>query len=185
MSMGSLMYDRFILCTLTILVAKGATGLPESAFQKAGERSHSVQEDKAPVPEPERDTISMLGDSDFISFISTARPEAASRFYVSILGLELVSDEPLALVFRGNGRLLRMQKLKKVPPPTGTALGWQVRDIAAKVRQLEEKGVRFERYDGLPQDDLGIATFPNGDKVAWFLDPDGNILSLSQLVRSK
>ena len=124
----------------------------------------------------------MLGSSDFIAIISTAKPEEARAFYVNTLGLEFVRDEPMAMVFRGGGRWLRMQIVEAVPAPQGSALGWEGDDIEETVQQLVARGVEVERYDGLPQDEQGIATFPNGDKVAWFLDPDGNILSVAELV---
>ena len=68
--------------------------------------------------------------------------------------------------------------------PTGPAatylLGWQVPDIVATVKALEKAGVKFERYSFMQQDERGIQTFPGGARVAWFQDPDGNILSLTQ-----
>ena len=124
----------------------------------------------------------LLGDSNLISFVSTAKPDDARAFYVDVLGLDFVRDEPMAMVFRGGGRYLRMQKVETMPPSTGSVLGWEVDDIEGTVRALGDRGVAVERYDGMPQDELGIARFPNGDRVAWFLDPDGNILSLSELV---
>jgi catechol 2,3-dioxygenase-like lactoylglutathione lyase family enzyme len=124
---------------------------------------------------------SALSDSDFVAFVATARPDEARAFYVDTLGLELVGDEPQALILRGNGRYLRIQKVNELPRSIGTVLGWMVKDIESKVRQLSSRGISFQRYEGLPQDDNAIATFPNGDKVAWFLDPDGNVLSLAEL----
>jgi hypothetical protein len=61
-----------------------------------------------------------------------------------------------------------------------TVLGWQVDDIAAAVRGLVAKGVKFERYFWMEQDDLGIWSAPSGAKVAWFKDRDGNLLSVGQ-----
>ena len=124
----------------------------------------------------------MLGKSVLIAIISTAKPVEARAFYTDVMGLELVREEPAALVFRLNDQWLRMQIVDEVPPPRGSALGWKVEDIVETVSQLRGKGVETEHYDGMPQDKNGIATFPNGDKVAWFLDPDGNILSVAQLV---
>jgi catechol 2,3-dioxygenase-like lactoylglutathione lyase family enzyme len=76
--------------------------------------------------------------------------------------------------------MLRLGMAKELPPARGTVLGWQVPDIAAAVRDLEAAGVRFERYDFVKQDELGVWTTPTGARVAWFKDPDGNILSLSE-----
>ena len=126
--------------------------------------------------------LGMLTNADFIAIISTARPAEARAFYVNVLGLDFVRDEPQALVLRANGRYLRIQKVDELPPPRGSALGWEVDDIERVAEELATKGVALERYHGLPQDDHAIATFPNGDKVGWFLDPDGNILSIAQLV---
>ena len=124
----------------------------------------------------------MLEHADLIAMIAVASPEKARVFYIETLGLTFVRDEPQAMVLEGNGRLLRIQKVESLPPSRGSVLGWEVSDIESTVRELESRGVRFERYPSMPQDDLGIARFPNGDKVAWFLDPDGNILSIAELV---
>ncbi len=112
---------------------------------------------------------------------ATKDAERAKAFYRDQLGLKLVSDVLFALVFDAGGTMLRVQRVKEVRVAQYTALGWQVPDIAAKVDDLERAGVKFERY-GLPgQDEKGIWTAPGGAaKVAWFKDPDGNILSLTQ-----
>jgi len=87
---------------------------------------------------------------------------------------------PFALVFDANGTMLRVQKVRALPPAAFTILGWEVRDLRRTIKGLHKNGVRFERYEGLPQDELGIWTTPDGSKVAWFRDPDGNILSLTE-----
>ena len=97
-----------------------------------------------------------------------------------MLGLSLVEDSPFALVFDSNGTTLRVQKVEQVTPAPYTALGWQVTDIEASVRSLRAKGAVFQRYEGLSQDALGIWKSPSGAKVAWFRDPDGNTLSLTE-----
>ncbi len=124
----------------------------------------------------------MLGSAKVMAFVATANPDAAKRFYAETLGLRLVEDGPFALVFDSNGTMLRVQKLEPSTLVTTpyTALGWDVIDITASVRSLVERGVAFEHYNGLPQDDLGIWTTPDGSRVAWFKDPDGNTLSLTQ-----
>jgi predicted enzyme related to lactoylglutathione lyase len=92
-----------------------------------------------------------------------------------------VSEEPpFALVFDANGIMLRLGMARELPARLGTVLGWQVPDIAATVRELEQSGVKFERFPQMKQDDLGIWTTPTGSKVAWFKDPDGNTLSISE-----
>jgi catechol 2,3-dioxygenase-like lactoylglutathione lyase family enzyme len=122
-----------------------------------------------------------LGSYDIVGFVTIVDVERAKEFYRDVLGLRLVSEEPpFALVFEANGIMLRLAMAKELPPARGTVLGWQVPDIVAAARDLERAGVRFERYDFVKQDDLCIWTTPTGAKVAWFKDPDGNILSLSE-----
>lgn len=127
----------------------------------------------------------MLGNRDIAAFIASSDPEKAREFYGDKLGLNFVSEDQFALVFDANGTTLRVQKVKEMSPHPYTALGWHVPDIESAVKELEERGVRFERFEGFGQDELGIVTFPNGNKVAWFKDPDGNILSLDNVGTSK
>src|SRR5262245_47090234 len=122
----------------------------------------------------------MLTDCNPITFIPTKKPEAAKKFYAEALGLRFVSDDPFAIVFDLNGTRLRVEKVQAFEPLPFTILGWNVADIARTVAGLAERGVRFERYDGLPQDERGVWTAPSGAKIAWFKDPDGNTLSLTE-----
>jgi catechol 2,3-dioxygenase-like lactoylglutathione lyase family enzyme len=123
----------------------------------------------------------LLDSAAIMAFSATADADRAKAFYRDQLGLRLVSDEPYALVFDAGGTMLRVQKVKEVRVAQYTALGWQVPDIAAKVDELEKAGVHFERYGFPGQDEKGIWTPPGSTtKVAWFKDPDGNILSLTQ-----
>ena len=123
----------------------------------------------------------LLGSSKICAFSATTDTERAKAFYGDQLGLKLVSEEQYALVFDANGTMLRVQKVEKVGEAKYTTLGWNVSDIVATVEELEKAGVKFERY-GLPgQDEKGIWTPPGSSaKIAWFKDPDGNILSLAQ-----
>ncbi len=123
----------------------------------------------------------MLADAQVVSFLSTARPDAAARFYTETLGFRLERREPLALVLSAGPQRLRINIVERMPGRVGTALGWNVTDIDATVAALAGRGVTFETYAGMPQDERGIATFENGDRVAWFQDPDGNVLSVTQL----
>jgi hypothetical protein len=66
-----------------------------------------------------------------------------------------------------------------VHPHPFTSLGWQVRGIRRVVTGLTKRGVVFERYSFMDQDDQGVWLAPSGTRVAWFKDPDGNLLSLS------
>jgi catechol 2,3-dioxygenase-like lactoylglutathione lyase family enzyme len=122
----------------------------------------------------------MLSSSELICFAATKNPEAAKSFYVNTLDLMLIEDSPFALVFDANGTTLRIQKVHEHTPAKHTALGWRVADIRSEMGQLIRKGVHFERYEGLHQDEFGIWKSPSGALVAWFLDPDGNGLSLTQ-----
>jgi catechol 2,3-dioxygenase-like lactoylglutathione lyase family enzyme len=122
-----------------------------------------------------------LAKYNIIGFVTIVDVARAKEFYRDTLGLRLLSEEPpFALVFDANGIMLRLGMGKERPPAVGTVLGWQVPDIAAAIADLAQAGVRFERYDFMKQDELGIWTAPTGAKVAWFKDPDGNILSLSE-----
>jgi uncharacterized glyoxalase superfamily protein PhnB len=122
----------------------------------------------------------MLGTRSVMALVATTDPERARAFYQDTLGLPLVSDEPWALVFSAAGTMLRVQKVERHAPHPFTALGWHVPDVADDVAALASRGVRFERYEGMQQDDAGIWTSPSGARVAWFKDPDGNLLSLTQ-----
>jgi catechol 2,3-dioxygenase-like lactoylglutathione lyase family enzyme len=125
--------------------------------------------------------FSGLGKYNIIGFVSIVDVSRAKDFYRDTLGLRLVMEEPpFALVFEANGIMLRLGMAKELPPAHGTVLGWQVPEIAATVKNLGHAGIRFERDGGMDQDELGIWTSPTGAKVAWFKDPDGNTLSVSE-----
>jgi catechol 2,3-dioxygenase-like lactoylglutathione lyase family enzyme len=126
----------------------------------------------------------MLTDHPIIAFVATKSPERARDFYENVLGLKLVADEQWAIVFDAKGTMLRIQKVQDLRPQPFTALGFRVPDIASAVRELTGKGVDFVRYEFLPQDALGIWDAPGGGRVAWFRDPDGNLLSLTQFGRA-
>jgi catechol 2,3-dioxygenase-like lactoylglutathione lyase family enzyme len=115
-----------------------------------------------------------------VAFVMTKNPEKATAFYRDTLGFELLIDDGFALVFDAHGTMLRVVKAKEFTPAAYTILGWQVEAIQDAVSELKQRGVTFERFPGLPQDNLGIWTAPSGDKVAWFKDADGNVLSVSQ-----
>jgi catechol 2,3-dioxygenase-like lactoylglutathione lyase family enzyme len=117
-----------------------------------------------------------------IGFVVTSNPEKAKTFYGHVLGFRLISDDNFALVFDANGTMIRVGKGQAFTPAQNTVLGWEVDDIHGAVRELTRRGVHFEQFN-LPfmkQDEFGVWTPPNGDQVAWFKDPDGNVLSISQ-----
>ena len=122
----------------------------------------------------------MLQADDVIAFVGSADLRQARAFYEQVLGLRAIEQNDFACVFDANGTMLRVTAVAKVARPGYTVLGWRVADIAATVRGLTERGVVFLRYDGMGQDENGVWTTPGGDKVAWFADPDGNVLSLTQ-----
>jgi catechol 2,3-dioxygenase-like lactoylglutathione lyase family enzyme len=117
-----------------------------------------------------------------VTFLMTQNPDAAIAFYRDKLGLKFLRDDHFALVFDMNGVMLRIVKAKNFTPAQGTVLGWEARDIAATMKKLVQNGIVFEHYPNMGQDADGICTFPGGAKVAWFRDPDGNVLSISQHV---
>lgn len=125
----------------------------------------------------------MLGSIDIVAFVPTTDAARARAFYEGVLGLSFVKDDGFAMVLNANGIMIRVAKVgKDFVPAQFTILGWQVSEIETVVRDLQKKGVHFEIFGFFKQDELGIWTAPTGDKVAWFKDPDGNILSVSQHV---
>jgi catechol 2,3-dioxygenase-like lactoylglutathione lyase family enzyme len=113
-------------------------------------------------------------------FLATANAERSRAFYERVLGLEFVADEPPALVFKVGHSMLRIQKVERVHAAPYTALGWAVSDIRGTIRALVEAGVAFSRFEGMNQDSDGIWQSPSAALVAWFQDPDGHVLSLTQ-----
>jgi catechol 2,3-dioxygenase-like lactoylglutathione lyase family enzyme len=122
----------------------------------------------------------MLDKHPLVAFIATADGDRARAFYEGALGLEFVSDDMFSLVLRGHGTTLRVAKVREVVVAPYTVLGWEVPDVSAAVEQLSARGVLFERFPGMEQDNTGVWSAPGGSKVAWFKDPDGHTLSLSQ-----
>ena len=124
----------------------------------------------------------MLGSNHIVAFVPTTDSNRARTFYEGVLGLKFVADDGFALVLDANGIMIRVAKVQQFTPAQFTILGWQVNDIKKVVAEMQAKGVQFERYGFSQQDELGIWTAPEGSKVAWFKDPDGNVLSVSEHV---
>lgn len=125
--------------------------------------------------------MSLGAGATVITFILTRDPARSKAFYTETLGFKLVAEDPYAAVLDLNGVALRIVEIKDHVPNAHTVLGWDVKDIAADLRALNAKGVKAEIYEGFGQDDQGIWHSPDGRaKIAWFLDPDGNNLSLTQ-----
>ncbi len=124
--------------------------------------------------------MSTLASAELVAFAATTDQKRAIAFYRDVLGLPLVSQDAFAAVFDAHGTMLRVASVSKVVAAPYTVLGWHVADIVGTAKALAIAGVTFERYEGLPQDELGIWVAPGGTRVMWFKDPDGNTLSLSQ-----
>lgn len=122
----------------------------------------------------------MLRSADVVAFVATTRPAEARAFYEGTLGLVLIADDPSALVFDAHGVMLRVSKVQALVPAAHTVLGWKVGDVRTVCAALGAKGVTFERFGGMRQDEYGVWASPGGALVAWFKDPDGNLLSLTQ-----
>ena len=125
----------------------------------------------------------MLRTCPPIAFVSTTDSERARAFYEGVLGLAFVEDQGFALVFDLAGTMLRVTRVDRLEPQPFTVLGWRVDDAEAAVRELTGRGVVFDRHDGLGQDALGVWRSPSGGRIAWFRDPDGNVLSITSFDR--
>ena len=123
-----------------------------------------------------------LADGRLIAFVPTTDLASARTFYVETLGLRVTDESPFACALDANGTMVRLTPVRKLSKVRYTVIGWGVDDIASMVGSLAAAGVAFVRYRGMEVDDAGIWTAPSGDRVAWFEDPDGNLLSLTQFV---
>ena len=117
---------------------------------------------------------------ELIAMVPVTDLGRAAAFYGSVLGLTEQSRDGFAVVFRVGDTMLRATKVDELRPQPFTVLGWAVPDIHATVGEFAARGVAFTRYEAMPQDDAGVWRTPGGDQVAWFTDPDGNTLSLTQ-----
>jgi len=121
----------------------------------------------------------MLISGKLVGFLMTTDYDKARAFFESKLGFEFVSLDQFALVMRSGENHIRITKSDPFEPLQRTVLGWEVEDVEAVVKVLRDRGLITEKYPWVADQDLGIWKTPNGDKVAWFKDPDGNLLSLS------
>ena len=122
----------------------------------------------------------MLSFTKLIAFVPTRDAKKARAFYEGVLGLGFVSEDQFALVLDAHGTMVRLAVVAEFHPQQFTILGWEVSDIKKEVARLQGQGVHFEKYGMKGQDEQGIWSSPSGAKVAWFKDPDGNVLSLTQ-----
>jgi len=122
----------------------------------------------------------MLGDLTPVSFVPTVDVERARSFYVDVLGLQVLEESPFALVLRSGGGVIRVTPVESHSPAGHTILGWTVLDMATMLSALSSRDVETLRFPWFDQDDQGVWTAPGGALIAWFHDPDGNTLSLTQ-----
>lgn len=123
----------------------------------------------------------MLEQQKVMAFVATRDGKRARKFYEETLGLRIISDDDYALALDAHGTQVRIQKVASFTPHPFTALGWEVSSIDETVDALRLRGVTFEVFSGMHQDARGVWQAPGGARVAWFKDPDGNTLSLSEL----
>ncbi len=123
----------------------------------------------------------MMDSARLIGFARVTDYAKARAFYEGVLGLQFVSQDDFALVMRSGSNMIRLSRSKGFAPGDSTILGWEVAGVERAAAELSKQGVAFEKYPWVNDPTgLGIWTAPNGDKVAWFKDPDGNILSISE-----
>ncbi|MHB8489951.1 MAG: VOC family protein [Candidatus Dormibacteria bacterium] len=127
--------------------------------------------------------MGLLDDGRLIAFVPTTDLARARAFYAETLGLPVAEESQFACVLDAHGTMLRLTPVRRLSRVRYTVLGWGVDDIAVTAGRLAAAGVAFVRYRGMEVDDAGVWTAPGGDRVAWFEDPDGNLLSLTQFVR--
>jgi catechol 2,3-dioxygenase-like lactoylglutathione lyase family enzyme len=122
----------------------------------------------------------MLASGKMVGFVPTADYDKARAFYEGKLGFEFVSLDQYAMVMSVGGHKIRISKAPNFVPRQATILGWEVEDVRSVALWLRERGVELEKFPFAQDRELGIWTTPTGDKIAWFKDPDGNILSIGQ-----
>jgi catechol 2,3-dioxygenase-like lactoylglutathione lyase family enzyme len=122
----------------------------------------------------------MLSDCNVDTFVATTDPVRAQKFYEEVLGLRLIEDNGFARIFATANATLRVTEVPEVVPAGYTVLGWVVDDIEEVVDGLVAREVTILEFPGMDQDSRQIWATPDGGRVAWFHDPDGNTLSISQ-----
>jgi catechol 2,3-dioxygenase-like lactoylglutathione lyase family enzyme len=122
----------------------------------------------------------MLASMKMVGFLLTKDYEKARAFYESTLGFEFVSLDQFALVMQAGKSMIRIVKVPTFTALPSTVLGWQVDDVEKIVDWLVKRGVVFDKYPFVQDKERGIWTAPGGSKIAWFKDPDGNVLSVSE-----
>jgi len=121
----------------------------------------------------------MLSDKTIMAFLATTDPAKSRPFFENVLGLPLKRTDPYAMVFDSNGIELRVSTVADLKPAPYSVMSWIVPNIHDTITGLVAKGVVFERY-GFFEQDADAVWHTDGAKVAWFKDPDGNLLSLTE-----
>ncbi|MGD9981802.1 MAG: VOC family protein [Hyphomonadaceae bacterium] len=122
----------------------------------------------------------MLGSATITALVGTMKPEISKAFYQDTLGLKFIADDTYAMVFEGKNARVRVSRVPAITPAAYAVLAFTVDDIEKVVDGLTAKGVVFARFGFFVQDARGVWTAPDGTKVAWFHDPDLNLLSIVQ-----
>jgi catechol 2,3-dioxygenase-like lactoylglutathione lyase family enzyme len=115
-----------------------------------------------------------------VAFVGTRDLDRAEAFYVGLLGLRRMMRDDFAVVAIGDDVRMRITHVPDFKPQPFTVLGWQVQGLDDVMARLVEAGIQFRRFPGMEQDAAGVWRTPGGGRVAWFEDPDGNVLSLSE-----
>ena len=122
----------------------------------------------------------MLNEGRVLTFVPVSDVDRAMHFYSDVLGLVVTDCSENYCALDAGGVTIRLTLVVDRPTVEYTIVGWSVPDLAAAAAELVQRGLAFHRYEGVNQDEYGAWTAPNGDQIAWFSDPDGNILSLTQ-----
>jgi catechol 2,3-dioxygenase-like lactoylglutathione lyase family enzyme len=123
----------------------------------------------------------MLSGAEVVAFVPTADAARSRAFYEGTLGLALAEQTRFACVYRTHNAELRVTVVPRTAGAAYTVLGWRVADIVAAAAWLHGRGVELLRYEGMEQDELGVWRSPSGARIVWFADPDGNVLSLTEI----
>ena len=122
----------------------------------------------------------MLFHGQTVAFVSARDLERAEAFYVGLLGFTRILRDDFSLAVKGDDVRIRITRVPELKPQPFTVLGWQVERIDEVMERLVQAGIEFRRYPCMEQYAAGIWRTPSGARVAWFEDPDGNVLSLSE-----
>ena len=125
----------------------------------------------------------LLTHAALVAFLPTTDLDRAQAFFSDVVGLSLLERTSFACLFDAHGTALRVTLVDHLSPASYTVLGWVVTDIADCVRSMARRAVHTERFPAMDHDELGVWTTPSGDLVAWFKDPDGNVLSITQFAQ--